>query len=342
MVSPPLGEVPPDRRLPDRALEGPVQYRSVADLSRDVAEWADSLPRDIDVVAGIPRSGMLPASMLAVHLHVPLADLDGLLAGRLLSSGARMGGQRPSEVIDDARRILVVDDSVMYGGALDLARDKVRGHGLEGRIEFGAVYIADPGSPAKVDHWAAVVPNPRVFEWNVLHHSRLAEACMEIDGVLCRAPRAAESDGAAYEGFLRDVPARLVPAQEVGWLVTSRSERYRSQTERWLAGHGIKYRELVMSAEDPPGAGVPSSDRARHKADVYRRTQAWLFIEGDVEQAVGIATMARRPVFAADARQMIYPGVAAGAAPRRRDSLRWHLPSHAVRLRRRIGRTLRG
>ena len=45
-----------------------MNYRSVASLDRLVLEWLCRLPRDLDVIVGVPRSGMLVANLLALHV----------------------------------------------------------------------------------------------------------------------------------------------------------------------------------------------------------------------------------------------------------------------------------
>ena len=44
-----------------------VEYRTVAQLDDAVVSWLGDLPRDIDIVAGVPRSGLLVANLLALH-----------------------------------------------------------------------------------------------------------------------------------------------------------------------------------------------------------------------------------------------------------------------------------
>lgn len=323
-----------------------MEFRSVADLNRDVVDWADRLPDDVDVVVGVPRSGMLAASMLALRLHVPLGDLDGVLAGRLLGSGRRMstgdGDPSDEDVLARARRILVVDDSLHSGASMREAQAKAEGHPLADKLLWGAVYSAWPGQTAPADLTHSVVAMPRAFEWNVMHHARLPDACMDIDGVLCRDPEADENDdGHAYAEFLQEVPARVVPGAEVGWLVTSRLERYREQTERWLAARGIRYRELLMHPAETAEQRRAEGSHARHKAEAYTRTGAWLFIESDVRQASAIAGLTGRPVYCTDASTMVYPGVAVGEPARRRDHVAWHVPVRLARFRRRVRRVLR-
>lgn len=304
-----------------------MQFRSVSDLNRDVVAWAEQLPRDLDLVVGIPRSGLLAANLLALHLHLPLSDLRGFVRGRTLGGGERLGHIDDTAYLRDAKRILVVDDSLHAGGAMRRAKQELAGSPLLDRIEFGAVYVS-PG-PAKdelLDHWFEVVPQPRVFEWNALHHDALADACMDVDGVLCRDPTTDENDdGDRYAAFLDTVPVRLVPAAKVGHLVTARLERYRPQTEAWLDRAGIRYGQLHMHPAATAVERRADRSHATFKAAVYERTKAWLFIESEPHQAEEIANVTGRPVYCTDVRLMVYPGVPLQprARPRRRDELRW-------------------
>lgn len=316
-----------------------MQYRSIADLNRDVVEWSDRLPGDLDLVVGIPRSGLLAATMLALHRHLPLTDVTGLLEGRLLGGGRRMAGLEDRDVVAEARHVLVVDDSVHSGRSLAKERERLEGHPLSSRVSWGAVYVARRRPPDGLDFWHSVVPMPRAFEWNVLHHKRLPDACMDIDGVLCRDPDDRENDdGEGYQRFLADVPARLVPAGEVGWLVTNRLERYRPETEAWLHEQGIRFRNLLMHPADTAEERRAAADHAEHKARVYRETGAWLFIESDLRQAHRIADLSRKAVFCTDVREMVFPGVPTGSSPRAHHRVLWQVPTELGRLRRRSRR----
>ena len=138
-----------------------------------------------------------------------------------------------------------------------------------------------------------------------MHHEGVGNFCFDIDGVLCADPtRAQNDDGPAYRAFLRDAPLLMRPTHEVGWLVTSRLERYRPETEDWLARHGIRYRELIMldgvSAETRRGARAHGWFKGR----VYRDCDAELFIESDPFQAYDIAQIAARPVLCTETRAL--------------------------------------
>ncbi|KGM14075.1 phosphoribosyltransferase [Cellulomonas bogoriensis] len=306
-----------------------MEFRSVHQLSVDVARWSETLPEDVDLVAGIPRSGMLPATMLALHMHRPLTDLDGLIEGRVLRCGERLSSERAPDAIEGARRILVVDDSTNRGGAIRRAKMLVaQAPHLRGRVVWGAPYAAQGAAEGLLDHWYEKVSRPRAFEWNIMHHSGLVEACVDLDSVLI---------GRRPDEPLPPAP-RLTPGSEVGWLVTSRDPAGRPGLESWLEEHGFRWRHLVMS-DDPAHrpdstGGHLASDPARRKSTLYDAAHAWLFIEGDPDQARAITEATGRPVYCTERRAMLYPGVPEGAPPRPGDAARWRR-REAVRLQRR-------
>src|SRR5690242_1989901 len=157
-----------------------MQFRSIADLHRAVMAGIGKLPRDIDVVVGVPRSGMLPATFLSLALNLPLAELHSFVQGRLLSTGNTRRGPKADMRFEDIRNVLVIDDSIYEGAAMAEARTLMAPLETRFRITYCAVYGAKSSSAA--DIILETVPIPRVFEWNVLHHSMLQRACVDIDG----------------------------------------------------------------------------------------------------------------------------------------------------------------
>jgi orotate phosphoribosyltransferase len=248
-----------------------VEYRTVAQLDDAVVSWLGNLPRDIDIVAGVPRSGLLVANLLSLHLNVPMTDVAGIVEGRVIQSGARFRGIDSQGFLSEARHVLVVDDSVCSGSQMMKVKEQIRRAALPHRISYAAVYMAPEARlDGHVDLYREVVAMPRVFEWNLMHGTVLANSCMDIDGVLCRDPTDEENDdGERYHRFLRETPALLLPTAPVGWLVTSRLEKYRAPTEEWLARHKVQYRELRMMQYPDKAARQAARAYARFKADIY-------------------------------------------------------------------------
>ncbi len=112
-------------------------YRSFADLDQCISRGLWRIPSDADLVAGIPRSGLMAANMLALHLNLPLTSIDLLVEGRVLSAGQRL---RPGvDVIKSARKIVVVDDSISTGRELRRAQDLIESAGLRSKVVYAAV-----------------------------------------------------------------------------------------------------------------------------------------------------------------------------------------------------------
>ena len=283
-----------------------MNYRSVADLNADARRLAHRLPKNYDLVVGIPRSGLLAANLLCLHLDRPMTDVDGLCAGRILQAGHRFDAGTDFANVE---RILVVDDSVASGRQMRETKERLEREGLsdEYDIDYAAIYISTDGY-SYVDHWSSVVERYRVFEWNLMHHPLLERFCVDIDGVLCRDPTDEENDdGERYREFVESVSPRVIPSERIGWLVTSRLERYREGTERWLAEHGIEYDELVMMDHPNAAARREAGDHGQFKAEVYRSTGAELFIESSHWQAVEIAQATGKPVYCYETNELITP-----------------------------------
>jgi uncharacterized HAD superfamily protein len=286
-----------------------LTYRSVVDLTQALQDNLHRLPRDIDLVVGMPQSGMLLANLVALHLQRPLTDLNGFLENRLIASGPRSGPNRNLIDCRHARRPLIVGDSVSTGAQMATARRRLERIGMQFDPIFMAAYVSPQGRNT-VELILEDIPHACLFEWNLLHHDIMRKTCVGIDGVLCPNPTKQEyDDGPRYESFLRSAPVLRAPTRKIGWLVTLRPERYRSQTEDWLEHAGIRYSELLML--DLPGAQSRRGLGAHEfKAEIYHELKSPLFIESDRTQAVTIADRAGKPVLSLQANEMIHPGIA--------------------------------
>lgn len=286
-----------------------MNFRSFADLARTVSTNLHKVPADVDLVVGVPRSGLVAASLIALELNLPLAHLDGFLRGEVFETGSTRGQRSWAGDARSCRHALIVDDSCASGGTLTAVKAKIAAATIGAKVSTAVVFAA-PGAIGVADIHFDVVPLPRCFGWNYLNHPNLKVACVDIDGVLCADPTPEENDdGPRYEEFLANARVLRVPSHEIGWLVTSRLEKYRRQTEAWLQAHGVRYRELVMldgcSAEDRRRRGL----HGRFKARVYARCDARLFIESNPWQAAEIARLAGKPVICSATQDLTEPAV---------------------------------
>lgn len=292
-----------------------LRFRSVQQLSNDVAAWAPSLGARVGLVVGVPRSGSLAASLFALYAHKPLMDLPTFLAGQEAWQGLRLSGGDPR-----AGAVLVLDDTVNSGSEMARVKRAVASSSASrGReVLFGAVY-ASPRGVVHVDTYAELLPTPRAFEWNMLQNeSVLGRCCMDIDGVLCPDPQPRQNDDAwRYRDFITHAPLVYRPRSPVHTLVTSRLEKYRGDTERWLQRNGVEYGELIML--DLPSAADRRQRRAHapHKAAAYLASDNLVFIESSAEEGHLIHALTHRPVFITDTREFLGGATAVSAVDRR-------------------------
>lgn len=285
-----------------------MQFRSFADLNRTVLLNLQHLPLDVDVVVGIPRSGLLPASIIALALNLPLASVDGFASGQLLASGKTKWCEALAVSASQCRKVLLVDDSSLTGIAMGAAREKLRHARPDVEVTTVAVFGVF-GVNRNVDIVLERVGEPRVFEWNVMHHKgALARACVDIDGILCRDPTEQENDdGEAYLRFLANTTPLHRPTGTIHALVTSRLEKYRKETESWLARHGVSYERLIMldlpDAETRRAMGAHGAFKAQYYAS---NRNAVLFIESERSQAETIAATSKKPVLWLPGATMVY------------------------------------
>lgn len=273
-----------------------MHIRTNEDLNRAILYGMQKIPEDVDLIVGIPRSGLLAAILFSLYLNKPVTDLQGLLEGRVLSTGKRPVKTGRGNPISEARRILIVDDCVSQGTEMDRARALVRKAGLYDKAIFLAVY-SFPENPHKADIVLEVTPRPLVHQWSVMHSRSLAEFCVDIDGILCADPTPdQDDDGRRYRKFLHEARPLFTPVVEIGWLVTCRLEKYRPETEDWLARHGIRYRHLEMMNHVSRAERQAAGRHAEYKAEFYQRSGATLFIESSPGLAERIAQLTDKPV----------------------------------------------
>lgn len=269
----------------------PSTYITLGQLAKDTKRLVGILPPDLTAVAGIPRSGLLPASQLACHLHLPLYSIgdEGLIP---VGHGWRLRAPQRTD------KILVVDDTLCRGKALCGALSRLKGQPCD-----TAVIYAKPETVHMVDYCACQLPGPHYLEWNFFNSVHLETSGFDFDGILCEdIDPVDDDDGPKYRKALENaVPKHLPRRQEIPLIVTARLEKYRELTLAWLRRHGVRVHRLLMGPwrnnreRAEPGAVV------RFKAEQYRRSGCRLFVESDVRQAPGIAEISGKRVLCPEA-----------------------------------------
>jgi uncharacterized HAD superfamily protein len=282
-----------------------MNIRSVADMDRAIARNLWRLDRrKFDVVVGIPRSGMIAASIVATYLQMPLATLEGYLAGIVHGRSGR--------AVAGCERVLLVDDTSNKGGAMARAVGLLNGRAksITRCAVFGPYQVEDPAQI--IDVWLEDCRGPRGFSWNLWKHSRLKNWGFDFDGVLCRDPTKQENDdGPRYVKFCRTAEPLFLPTRPIGHIITGRLEKYRGETEEWLRQHGVECLQLHMapfhSKAERMDAMKFAGGRGAWKAALAKEIGVEMFVEYCPKQAGIIAREAGIPAWCTGTQTFVLP-----------------------------------
>lgn len=325
----PVGAPPaavPLRRKPFDPDRAPV-FISYDQVERLVAALVDRvLLWRPDAIAGIARGGLVPATMAACMLALPLF----MIAWDRNARATRWLGPCPA----DGARILLVDDACSTGTTMAAVRAAV---GRWGHACATLAVLHDPDTTGYVPDFSHPMRELFCFPWERGETTLGARASraigapselaaerpffgLDLDGVFPPdIPRAGyEADpGAALRQPYALVPFAVLPpfAPERAVVITGRLESDRADIEAWLASRGFRTLKLECRPNEI-AADLPSV--ARYKAATATRLGCTNFIESEPEQAIRIAALAPQLVVSwwssAETRAWII-GAASSAAP---------------------------
>lgn len=276
-----------------------IAYRSISDMNEAIIKNISKLPHDIDLVVGIPRSGMLPANLIALYLNKPFTDIDSFIEGKIYSSGERGKNLQ----LKENAKILLIDDSIASGKARTKAFNKLESVLGKYQILFGVVY-ATSSSKQLTDFHCEIIDSTRVFQWNIFHHYKVEHSYFDMDGVLCEDPKI-DDDGPLYIQEITNAKPKFIPTVPIDTIVTCRLEKYRDITEKWLKDHGVQYKNLIMMPYKTKEERLKHGNHGAYKAEHYKKNpEAQLFFESNEQQAQEIRKISGKPVFCTETFSM--------------------------------------
>ena len=266
--------------------------RMVAALMDRAAAWRP------DAVAAIVRGGLVPATMAAAMLALPLA----MVGWDRASLRVTWFGDRPTG------RLLVVDDCCATGATMRAVLADCAAAGNETR---SLTIVHDPetsGLIPDLSHpmtdyfrlpWerGEATPAARAHRARGEPANRLHEAPfigLDLDGIFLPDIARAEYDANLDDALARRAeltPFAALPdfSPDRAVVITGRPEIDEGITRAWLARHGHGGLPVQMR---PPGIGTDRDSVARYKAAAATRWGCTHFVESEPEQAIRIAAHA--------------------------------------------------
>jgi len=277
-----------------------LNFRSIEHLNLAIVNNLDKIRSlNIDLIVGIPRSGMLPASLIATHLQLPFVDVDGYNSHRWYIRNKKV--TVPSDIPNKPLRVLLVDDTINTGNAMRNVLGSLR-KSNDTVIKF-AVYGSPKNRLEDIDFVCEECPLPRAFQWNIWKHNDAKNWATDMDGVLCRDPSKRENDkGPRLEQFYRTADTKFLFTKPIKYVITSREEHFRKVTEEWLSKNNIAYEKLIMKPTGNPGGNQAHGE---YKAAMLNQmSEIQLYIESDPKQAKVISQLINIPIWCTDNQKL--------------------------------------
>jgi adenine/guanine phosphoribosyltransferase-like PRPP-binding protein len=258
----------------------PLSFIKTERLIEATNMLASFLPCDVDAIFGIARSGLIPASVLACYLHLPIFTVS---EKGVMDCGT---GVRFQKVVTNPRKILLVDDTIFAGRTMQRILPVVRDAFPRATVVKAAIY-ATPQAKHLVDHFVCELAEPHYLEWNLFNAGPGERAIYDMDGILCHDIAAEnEDDGIRYIRALKNaMPKHLPRRREIHMIATARLERYREITMEWLEKHQVRTGKLVMGPWQTLAERNKPNTVATFKSSVYNKSDQELFIESCPIQA---------------------------------------------------------
>lgn len=289
-----------------------MKYVTINDLSQTIRKNLWKIPRDIDFIIGIPRSGMIAASIISSYLNVPLIDINSYLKGVQPTGGTRLRYFKDSHKATN--KALVIDDTVSQGMSMRDAKGRLMTSDkntleyiylcvyLEGTGEsYVDIYLED------VRKYTNNFKEYVMYEWNIFqHHSATMQRFLfDMDGVFCLDPPD-ERNETEYTNYIKNALPLFIPRTKIGGIVTYRLIKNKEITEKWLADNGIRYGDLFMfdaqTWEERYMKGVSPEE---YKASIYKEKANYnLFIESNDYQARRIAELSNKPCLCVETNKL--------------------------------------
>lgn len=238
----------------------------------------------ISAIVGVPRSGMIAASLLSVYANLPLYSISNNELFKL-NAYSPNGGHRMSNYNQASDNFLFIDDTA-YAGTESKRLRNIFGSDIKIAVVYSATRALQ-----YVDYAAEILEPPHFLEWHFFNSPLVSNSIFDIDGILCpNVPIDVTKQEDSYVSWITNVEplASRIPSMfKISKIVTGRLDIYRDVTERWLKTHGVKYDELIMFPTERKKERDQDHFRVigRFKGEIYASSKESHFVESELSEA---------------------------------------------------------
>lgn len=267
-----------------------MNYKGFGDMRDIIRKNISFLQiKNFDLIVGIPRSGMIPAFIIANYLNKECCDLETFI------NKCQLNNNTKTKTVD-VQKVLLVDDSIASGESLAKSLKQIPSN-KHYKVTTLCIYSTEK-ERNDVDLFLEHIPGLGIFEWNILHSFMVKNSCVNMEGVLCEEPTDKQINiKGSYLEYINIAKVVNRPTGKISYIITERPEKYRSETEEWLYNHSIKYDKLIM--------GINGSYEL---AKVFKKSGKLILFEKNYIKAKKIHSITKRAVFCTETNELLYKG----------------------------------
>ncbi|MDR0899406.1 MAG: phosphoribosyltransferase [Lactobacillaceae bacterium] len=209
-------------------------YRTLNDLNTLIKDNQARLQSyNFDLIVGLPRRGMIPATLIGLFLNKPVVSFNELVADLASEKIGYRLREESAKSPKSYQNILLIDDSTNEGSAFQAAKEKLD-EDTWNKITTMSIYSTKKGTNS-VDLALEVLESPKIFEWNIMHKRVvLAVSSMRFEGIIA---------SNAITGQWELITA---PSYPIKVIVSELREKNRAEVEEFLETNHIQYEHLIM------------------------------------------------------------------------------------------------
>lgn len=290
-----------------------MDYITYNNLIEDIKNNLWKIPRDIDGIIAIERSGIVPAMVISQYVNIPMALFNTFLShsSENINELFEPHGEKLMNKPKNTKKYLIIDDTVCSGKQMKEKIDTIKAIHPEFTYVSCVMYLdAFGGNRIYIPDIYLDIHNDNyvLYEWSLFRDGINNLTLYDFDGVLCYDPPS-DTNILEYEKYLKNPKPKfnIITANKYFDfpinICSYRIKKYYQETVDFLIKYGYKPGQIFLfNAETIEERNkIPSYI---YKAHVYQNSNFRLFVESNDYEALMINQITKRPVLSIEKNKL--------------------------------------
>lgn len=283
-------------------------YTTYAELAEDIKNNLWKVPRDIDGIIAIERSGIIPATMISKYCNIRMTTYYSFVNSDNIKDCFSKGMGSFAKESKNSNKYLVVDDTICSGRQMRETINRLKQ--VHPEFDYITLVVYKDISNSKLFDidifFKERNSNLILSEWSFCSNTLPVNTLFDFDGVFVVDPPC-DDNIEEYKRYLKSPNPKLnivIANNRTPINICSyRIKKYYKETLDFLVKYGYKPGNIYMYNADTieERNKVPSYV---YKASVYKNPSYQLFVESNDYEAQMIARLTGKPVISIEGNKL--------------------------------------